>query len=65
MSLLKWLVACTFPAGLLFAVLAFVFRVDTHAMAFPQPHLAAIAVFLILISAAAGIVWVAIKIFGG
>ena len=63
MSLLKWLVVCTFPAGLLFSVLAFVFRVDAHAMAFPQPWLLAIALVLILISLVAGVIWLGIELF--
>jgi len=65
MSFLKWLIWSTFPAGLLFAVLAFVFRVDAHAMAFPQPWLLGIALALLVIGTIATAVWAAIKVFGG
>lgn len=63
MTALKWFIICSFAGSVLAAILSYVFRISTHAIGFPQPHLFAAAVVLIAVALLSSLIWLLVKLF--
>ena len=65
MTILQWIILGAFTGGVAAAVLSIVLGMDTHTMILPQPQLLIASVVLLLTGAIAGLIWIAIRLFGG